>query len=79
MPAAFSLMAPVLPAAAATTLDRIKETGRIKFGYLVDARPFSFRNDSGAADGYAVALCQQIAAQMKAQLSSRTSRWNGSR
>ena len=69
IPAAFALMA-TLPAVAGTTLDRIKETGRIKFGYLVDARPFSFRNDSGAADGYAVALCQQIAAQMKAQMSS---------
>ena len=35
-----------MPASAAT-LDRIKETGTIKLGYLADARPFSFRNESG--------------------------------
>jgi len=40
-----------LPAAAAT-LDRIRETGRIKFGYLVDARPFSFQNAAGDPEGY---------------------------
>ena len=53
-----------MPASAAT-LDRIRETGSIKLGYLADARPFSFRNESGAAEGYAVALCQQVADQVK--------------
>jgi polar amino acid transport system substrate-binding protein len=56
-----------IPASAAT-LDRIKETGSIKLGYLIDARPFTFRNDSGAADGFAVALCQRIAERVKSQL-----------
>jgi len=56
-----------MPASAAT-LDRIKETGSIKFGYLTDARPFSLRNESGAAEGYGVALCQQIADQAKKEL-----------
>jgi ABC-type amino acid transport substrate-binding protein len=49
-----------LPASAAT-LDRIRETGTIKLGYLADARPFSFRNEAGGADGYSVALCKQVA------------------
>lgn len=57
-----------LPAAAAT-LDRIKERGHARFGYLADARPFSFRNEDGVADGYAVALCRRIADRLKAQLS----------
>ena len=56
-----------IPASAAT-LDRIRETGSIRLGYLADARPFSFRNDAGAADGYSVALCQRIAEQVKSQL-----------
>ena len=56
-----------MPASAAT-LDRIRETGSIKLGYLADARPFSFRNESGAAEGYAVALCQQVADQVKREL-----------
>jgi polar amino acid transport system substrate-binding protein len=56
-----------LPAPAAT-LDRIRETGSIKLGYLVDARPFSFRNEAGAADGFTVALCQEIAEQVRSQL-----------
>jgi putrescine:ornithine antiporter len=39
--------------------------GSIKLGYLADARPFSFRNEAGAAEGYAVTLCQQVADQVK--------------
>ena len=53
-----------MPASAAT-LDRIRESGSIKLGYLADARPFSFRNEAGAAEGYAVTLCQQVADQVK--------------
>jgi polar amino acid transport system substrate-binding protein len=56
-----------MPASAAT-LDRIKETGSIKLGYLADARPFSFRNESGAAEGYAVELCKQVADQARKEL-----------
>src|SRR6185503_18443323 len=51
--------------ASAATLDRIRDSGSIKLGYLADARPFSFRNEAGAADGYAVALCQQVADKVK--------------
>lgn len=53
-----------MPATAAT-LDRIRESGSIKLGYLTDARPFSYRNEAGTAEGYAVAVCQQVADQVK--------------
>lgn len=56
-----------LPASAAT-LDRIQETGHIKLGYLADARPFTWRNDSGSAEGYGAALCQKVAERVKTQL-----------
>ena len=58
----------VLTGADAATLDRIKETGHIKFGYVMDARPFTYRNSSGNAEGYGVALCQRIANEIKGQL-----------
>ena len=64
-------LAAALPASA-QTLDRIRDAGRVRFGYLADARPFSFRNDAGAPDGYAVALCQRIADALKTQLSRPT-------
>jgi polar amino acid transport system substrate-binding protein len=57
-----------LPAPAAT-LDRIKETGRIKLGYLADARPFTSRSEGGAVEGYGAALCGQVVEQVKTQLS----------
>src|SRR4051795_1615720 len=41
-------------AAEAQTLDRIRAASAIKLGYEVDARPFSFKNESGTAEGYAV-------------------------
>jgi ABC-type amino acid transport substrate-binding protein len=56
-----------LPASAAT-LDRIQETGRIKLGYMADAQPFTSRNEAGTAEGYSVALCQQVVEQVKSQL-----------
>jgi polar amino acid transport system substrate-binding protein len=60
--------ATALPASAAT-LDRIKESGRIKLGYLADARPFTSRSAAGDVEGYGAALCGQVAEQVKSQLS----------
>jgi putrescine:ornithine antiporter len=59
---------PVAPPAAVsvTTLDHVRATGRIRLGYRVDARPFSYKDESGQAAGYAVALCQAIADAAKA-------------
>lgn len=50
------------------TLDRVRESARMRLGYRADARPFAYRDDSGNAAGYAVALCQQVADAVKAEL-----------
>jgi polar amino acid transport system substrate-binding protein len=62
--ASLSLVAP----ASAGTLERIKESGHIKFGYIADARPFTYKTDAGAVEGYAATLCDRIAAQAKKEL-----------
>jgi polar amino acid transport system substrate-binding protein len=57
------------PAAApTTTLERIRATGELTLGYRTDARPFSFRDESGQPAGYAVALCQHVADALKSEL-----------
>jgi len=53
---------------ASSTLDHMRATGRIRFGYLADAKPFSYRDESGKASGYTVALCQHVADAAKAEL-----------
>ena len=54
--------------ASADTLDKIKASGAIALGYRVDARPFSYRDESGSPAGYSVQLCERIAEQVKTQL-----------
>jgi polar amino acid transport system substrate-binding protein len=56
-----------LPAGAAT-LDRIRDTGHIRLGFMTDAPPFSIRADGGAPDGYAVSLCKGVAESIKRDL-----------
>jgi putrescine:ornithine antiporter len=56
-------------AAASPTLTRIKQSGRIRFGYQSDARPFSYRDQSGEAAGFTVALCKTVAGAIKTELS----------
>jgi ABC-type amino acid transport substrate-binding protein len=62
---------------AAGTLGRIRDAGRIRIGYRTDARPFSYRDESGQPAGYSVALCQRIADAAKGEpgLSSLTAEW----
>jgi polar amino acid transport system substrate-binding protein len=55
-----------LPAGAAT-LDRIKDTGHIRFGFMKDAPPFSV-DAGGTPDGYSVALCKSVADGIKRDL-----------
>jgi ABC-type amino acid transport substrate-binding protein len=64
------LAAALLPLgeAAAGTLDRAREAGKLTLGYRADAKPFSYRDESGKAAGYSVALCEKIAEQVKAEL-----------
>ena len=64
--AAFALSA-ALPAAA-QTLERIGTAGVMKVGVREDARPFSFLDAAGAAEGYTVALCRALAEDVKSQL-----------
>jgi polar amino acid transport system substrate-binding protein len=56
------------PAAAAGTLDRIRQAGKIELGFRADARPFSYKDESGKAAGYSIALCEKIADDVKAEL-----------
>ena len=49
--------------ASAATLDRVRQTGKLTLGYRADARPFSYRDEAGNPDGYAVALCKEVAEQ----------------
>ena len=65
---AFLTAALVPLAQAAGTLDRVRDAGKITLGYRTDARPFSFKDESGNAAGYSVALCQKIAEQLKTDL-----------
>ena len=61
---------PLLQAApaGAATLDKIKQASKLTLGYREDARPFSFKDGSGTPTGYSIALCQQVADEVKAEL-----------
>lgn len=61
--------------ATAATLDRVRESGHIRFGYLENTRPFTY--GSGNVEGYGAALCQRIADHVKGELglSSLTVDW----
>jgi len=51
----------------AATLDRVKESGHIRFGYLPEAAPFTTKSAAGA-EGYGASLCERIAEQVKGDL-----------
>jgi ABC-type amino acid transport substrate-binding protein len=65
---ALSFLLPAAVPAAAGTLDRVREAGKVRFGYYPEAQPFCYRDASGKAAGYAVALCESIAVDIKAAL-----------
>lgn len=74
-----TIAAPAVPAAAqksgaaaSPTLTRIKQSGRIRFGYQPDARPFSYRDQSGNAVGFSVELCKKVADAVKGELGLQT-------
>jgi len=73
---AFALIAALLPrpaeAADPATLEGVKKSAKLRLGYRDNARPFSYRDESGNAAGYSVALCQKIAEQVKAELQLAT-------
>lgn len=56
-----------LPAAAAGTLDKVRDTGKLTLGYRADARPFAFSDGTKPA-GFSVALCEKVADAVKLEL-----------
>jgi polar amino acid transport system substrate-binding protein len=52
---------------AGPTLDRVRETGQLRLGFLPGAKPFTSAGGSGA-EGYGAALCDRIAAGLKSGL-----------
>ena len=53
---------------SATTVERIKETGTLRMGYVENARPFSYLDGSGKPKGYTVALCERVAGAIQGKL-----------
>jgi glutamate/aspartate transport system substrate-binding protein len=49
------------------TLERIKETGKIRIGYGTTA-PFSFATNEGEVMGYSIDLCNRVAEKLKVRL-----------
>jgi polar amino acid transport system substrate-binding protein len=58
------VLSSIVPAAA-QTVQRIRDSGTIKLGYGMDARPFSYQSDTGQAAGYAVSVCTMVAEELK--------------
>jgi len=63
-------------AASAGTLDRVRESGHIKFGYFADGKPFTSES-GGTVEGFAATVCQRVADHVKGELglSSLTVDW----
>ena len=55
-------------AARADTLDAVRETGVVKLGFRMDAKPLSFLDPDGNAAGYAVDICRRVADTLTAGL-----------
>jgi ABC-type amino acid transport substrate-binding protein len=54
-------------ALAGGTLDRIRDSGHIRFAYLPNAKPFT-SGSGGAVEGYGADLCKRIAEQVQSSL-----------
>lgn len=56
------------PAGASSTVERIRAAGKITLGYYAEARPLSFRNNTGDPDGYGPAVCKLVVADLQKDL-----------
>jgi polar amino acid transport system substrate-binding protein len=73
---ALALVAPAIaqdtggtaPASGSSTIERIRSAGKITLGYYAEARPLSFRNNTGDPDGYGVAICRLVVADLQKAL-----------
>jgi len=59
---------PRVAAADSPTLNRIKATGTITFGYRDNAVPFSYKDRDGRIRGYSVELCMRVAGFIQNEL-----------
>jgi ABC-type amino acid transport substrate-binding protein len=66
--AAAAFAATAAAQAPGATLAKIRDARAIVFGYRADAPPFSFADRNGQPAGYAVDLCQRIAAAIRDEL-----------
>jgi ABC-type amino acid transport substrate-binding protein len=57
-----------IAAAQSPTLNRIKATGTITFGYRDNAVPFSYKDRDGHIKGYSVELCMRVAGAIQNEL-----------
>ena len=64
---ALVLLVGAAPARADDTLERIRESGKLRLGYRTDARPFSYE-ESGKPAGFSLSLCAAVADAVKAEL-----------
>ena len=53
---------------ASPTLERIRESGVVRIGFVPDAPPMSFLDQNGNAVGYSIDLCRHIAGAVRDQL-----------
>jgi len=60
--ASLACLAAAAAMAASPTLDRIKASGSITFGYRDGSAPFSAKQRNGQVRGYSVELCEKVAA-----------------
>lgn len=66
------LLGAAFAASAGTTLDRVKKSGKLTLGYISEARPYSFKNEAGNPDGYAIDMCKAMAESAKTELGAVT-------
>ena len=57
-----------MAAATSPTLERIKASGTVTFGYRDGAAPFSAKQRNGKVRGYSVELCEKVAAAVGSAL-----------
>ena len=66
--AAVLLALAAVPALAAGTLDKVKESGKLSIGFLKDLPPFAYADSAGKPAGFAVALCSRLGDAVKTEL-----------
>jgi putrescine:ornithine antiporter len=52
----------------ADALARVRQSGTLRLGYYANARPFSYQDEAGKPVGYTVALCEEVAKDLKTEL-----------